>query len=270
MIHDFLNTFNLSFKGFLRYLPALIGGIAIFVITLFVANIISKWIAKYSLRRTNDQLIANFIGKIGWAVIFILGTVLSLGILGLGTISNKILAGAGITTFVIGFALKDIGENFLAGLIIAFSRPFHVGNLIECQDVKGIVRNMTLRQTTVEADNGKVIMIPNSSIIKNPLSIYTADNKLRQEFIIMVNPDNAREAMKIIEDTIDSYEHVLHTTEKRVVVLADSMSTDKVKISAVFWFDTDRFTGSKSATRSDILLEVFSKLKQADIIFSGA
>jgi small-conductance mechanosensitive channel len=136
MVEKFLNTFNLSWKALVAYMPALLGGIICFIITLFIANFLSGLVSKHSLKRTKDPLIANFIGKSVWAVFFILGTVLSLGILGLGTISNKILAGAGITTFVVGFALKDIGENFLAGLVIAFSRPYRVGSLIECLDVK--------------------------------------------------------------------------------------------------------------------------------------
>ncbi|MCW3075949.1 MAG: mechanosensitive ion channel family protein, partial [Bacteroidetes bacterium] len=147
---DILKTLHLSLSALIAYLPALLGGIVCFIITVFIANFFSKVVSKYSLRRTKDGLISHFIGKIFWSVIFVLGAVLTLGILGLGTISNKILAGAGITTFIIGFALKDIGENFLAGLILAFSRPYRVGNLIECVNIKGLVRDMTLRQTTIE------------------------------------------------------------------------------------------------------------------------
>jgi small-conductance mechanosensitive channel len=50
--------------------------------------------------------------------------VICLGIIGFDDVTNKILAGAGLTTFIIGFALKDIGENFL-GILMAFQRPFH-------------------------------------------------------------------------------------------------------------------------------------------------
>jgi small-conductance mechanosensitive channel len=49
--------------------------------------------------------------------------VICLGIIGFDDVTNKILAGAGLTTFIIGFALKDIGENFLAGILMAFQRP---------------------------------------------------------------------------------------------------------------------------------------------------
>jgi small-conductance mechanosensitive channel len=267
---EFLKKFNVSFHDFLSYVPAIIGGIICIVATLLLANFISKLISRRSLKRTKDPLISNFIGKIIWSVIFILGTVMALGILGLGTISNKILAGAGLTTFIVGFALKDIGENFLSGLILAFSRPYRVGNLIECESVKGIVKDMTMRQTTVEAENGKIILIPNSMILKNPLVKYSNDdNNLRQEFIINVAIDQMHEAIKMIQETIAGFGFVMKTDKKSVKVIIDSLNSDKVKLLVIFWFDVSAFKGSKSGTKTEIMMAVFEKLKNNKIQFSG-
>ena len=240
------------------------------IATLFLAAFLSKLISRYSLRRTKDPLISNFIGKIIWAVIFILGTVMALGILGLGTISNKILAGAGLTTFIVGFALKDIGENFLSGLILAFSRPYRVGNLIECEDVKGIVKDMTMRQTTVEAENGKVILIPNSMILKNPLIKYAHDdNNLRQEFIVDVAISQMHEAMGLIREVVSSFTFVMNTDRKPVKVVIDSLNSDKVKLKVIFWYDLAAFKGSRSGSKTDIMMKVFEQLKEHGISFSG-
>jgi small conductance mechanosensitive channel len=269
MLDKFLKTFNLSLHNLIAYLPALIGGIAVFILGLFLSNFISKSVNKYSLRRTKDPLIANFIEKMTWTVFFILGTVLALGILGLGTISNKILAGAGITTFVIGFALKDIGENFLSGLILAFSRPFRVGSLIECVEVKGIVKDMTLRQTTVESEDGKIILVPNSMFIKNPLARYKNIDNLRQEFSFNIGTANVGKAMQIIKDAVHSFDNVLQVPEKPVKVIAEGMSGDKVKVTTVFWFDTIKFKGSFSGTKSEIMLHIIEKLKKEGCEFSG-
>ena len=266
----FFKTFNLSFRNFLDYLPALTGGIVCIILTFIIANLASKWVSKYALHRTKDPLITNFISKIIWSILLIFGIVIALGILGLGTISNKILAGAGITTFIVGFALKDIGENFLSGLILAFSRPYKVGNLIESDSVKGIVKNMTMRQTTVEAENGKIILIPNSSIIKNPLIKYANDdNDLRQEFTINVDTKEAESASKAIAETVESFPSVLKTEEKSVKVIVDSLNGDKVKLLVIFWFDSNHFKGSKSGTRTEIMFNVFKKLDEKEYAYSG-
>ena len=267
---SFLKTFHLSWSGFLAYLPALLGGIVCLILTLLLANFISKIITRHSLKRTKDNLIAHFMGKIAWAVIFILGTVLALGILGLGTISNKILAGAGITTFVVGFALKDIGENFLAGLILAFSRPYHVGNFIECQSVKGVVRDMTMRQTTVEAENGIIIMIPNSMIINNPLTKHLHDdNNLRREFSLSVEAQKVEEARTVIRETILGFDEVRQSGENTVKVIIDSLAGDKVKLLIIYWLDQAEFKGSISETRSKIWLAVMNALNSREIKYAA-
>jgi small conductance mechanosensitive channel len=268
-MNSFLSTLRLSFNNLLAYLPAIAGGILCIVVTLVVANFLSKIVSKYSLKRTSDSLIANFIGKVVWSVVFIFGTVLALGILGLGTISNKILAGAGITTFIIGFALKDIGENFLSGLILAFSRPYRVGSFIECDGVKGVVKDMTMRQTTVEAENGKIIMIPNSMILKNPLTKHSGnDNNLQEDFTISVETIHARNAAKIIADTINGFNYVSKGGNKPVKIIVEALTGDKVKLLVVFWFDIDTFTGSRSGSKSEIMLTVLDKLQESSIVFS--
>jgi small-conductance mechanosensitive channel len=269
MVENLFRAFNLSWYSLVAYLPALLCGIVCFIITVIASNFLSKLVAKYSLRRTKDPLISNFIGKIIWSVFFILGSVLTLGILGLGTISNKILAGAGITTFIIGFALKDIGENFLSGLILAFSRPYKIGSLIECLEVKGVVRNMTLRQTTVESDDGKIILVPNSMIIKNPLSKYKTADNLSQQFTLNINVTESRKTIQLIKEAVHTFDHVLETPEKPVKVIVDSLSGDKIKLTIVFWFDTKKFNASFSEKKSEIMLTVFETLRKNDIDFSG-
>jgi small conductance mechanosensitive channel len=265
---NFFKSFHLSWSSFVDYLPILLAGIVCFLLTLFISNFAAKIVSKYSIRRTKDSLIANFISKIVWSVIFILGTVLALGILGLGTISNKILAGAGITTFVVGFALKDIGENFLAGLILAFSRPFKVGNMIECESIKGVVKDMTMRQTTVEAENGRIILVPNSLIINNPLIKYAHDdNDLRREFSLNVETDKVSEASKIIHATISAFDKV--SRDNPVKVIVDSLNGDKIKLLVIYWFDKTNFKGSLSESKSEVMLAVLGALKEKDIKYSG-
>lgn len=269
-MRQFLQNFHLSWSAFLDYLPALLGGIVCFILTLLLANFISKIVSKYSLRRTKDSLIANFIGKIVWTVIFIMGVVLTLGILGLGTISNKILAGAGITTFVVGFALKDIGENFLAGLILAFSRPYHVGSLIECSGVRGVVKDMTMRQTTVESETGRITLIPNSMIINNPLIKYSnSDNNLRLEFNLMVDNKKVEQAIQSVLDTLRGFNFIAQGAGQQPKVIVDSLTGDKVKLLVMYWLDKNTFKGSRSGTRSRVILAVIKQLNEKEIAFSG-
>ncbi|MBN1548798.1 MAG: mechanosensitive ion channel [Syntrophaceae bacterium] len=45
----------------------------------------------------------------------------------------------------IGFAFRDIGENFLAGVLLAFNRPFSIGDTVETNNINGIIKTLDLR-----------------------------------------------------------------------------------------------------------------------------
>jgi small-conductance mechanosensitive channel len=129
---------------------------------------------------------------------------------------------------------------------------------------------MTMRQTTVEAENGKIILIPNSNIIKNPLIKYiNDDNDLRKEFTISIDNDKTEDAVKIIENTVSTFLSVIKNDKKNVKVIIDSLNGDKVKLLIIFWLDSEHFKGSKSGTRTEIMFAVFKKLNGEAIAFSA-
>ncbi len=75
----------------------------------------------------------------------ILGASLFLNITDNSSIAKEILGAAGISAFVIGFAFKDIGENLLAGIILAFNRPFPLDDFIKTDDIEGSILEVSLR-----------------------------------------------------------------------------------------------------------------------------
>ncbi|HET8830308.1 MAG TPA: mechanosensitive ion channel domain-containing protein, partial [Pelobium sp.] len=90
-------------------------------------------------------------------VVFVIMLALYAG--GLGAIAGGILAAAGASAVVLGFAFKDIGENFIAGFILAFSRPFNVNDTVMISDVFGKVKALELRYTKIKTFDGKDVYI---------------------------------------------------------------------------------------------------------------
>jgi small conductance mechanosensitive channel len=119
--------------------------------------------------------------------VIILGVVIAFNILGLNGADSEILAGIRITGFIISFAFKNIGENFIAGVILAFKLPFDMEDIIETNGLKGSVIYLTLRETTIKTFDGKDIFVPNGLILKQPLQNYSKDNLLHHDFSIGVD-----------------------------------------------------------------------------------
>lgn len=80
---------------------------------------------------------------------------------------GALVAGLGLTGFALGFALKDVLSNLLAGVLILLYRPFQRGHRVSVTGFEGIVAEINLRYTTLDS-GGKKILIPNSLLLNTP------------------------------------------------------------------------------------------------------
>ncbi len=174
----------------------------------------------------------------------------------------SILAGAGLLTFVIGFALKDIGENFLAGIILAFKSPFKIDDLIEVNGIEGFVKDINIRETLIKTPDGKDVFLPNSIILKNPLSNYTIDGFLRYDFIFgIAYENNPTEAIKLILDTVNNVAEVLKG-DRAAAIMIDELAVNTLSLKIFFWVDTFKTTKRSvhHSIRSQVMNDVVAAL----------
>lgn len=249
-----------SWINLIDRLPTILFAVIVFIIGLLILKVINKYAQKIIVTRANDPLIADFILSIISLVLTIILFVVCLGILGFDDVTNKVLAGAGLTTFIIGFALKDIGENFLAGILMAFQRPFRIGDLIQIDNIKGRVIEMNLRSTTIKTPDGIDAYIPNGSILKNNLENFTIDQLMRNDFSMSIgHDDKIEEAMQLIETTLLENEFVLKTPSHSVIV--QKIENDIVYIGVFYWYRTDEIKAPGGKLKSDLQLNIYKKLK---------
>lgn len=229
-----------------------------FMIANFISNIIKKKISK----RVENSLSALFIAQIIGIIIKLMTFLLFLSLIGFKDVTTKILAGAGILTFVIGFAFKDIGENFLAGIILAFKSPFQENDLIESENIVGYVKELRIRETVVKTTDGKDVFIPNSQILKNPLINYTIDGFLRYDFMIGLDySSDVNKAINAILDTLHNTEGVIQENKVPTVVI-DQFAASTINLKVLFWIDTFK---SSSKTyhlniKNEVMQQVLSRL----------
>ncbi|MBF04872.1 MAG: mechanosensitive ion channel protein MscS [Flavobacterium sp.] len=258
-LDNFRAALQKSWINFYEALPSIVFAILIFAIGLLIIRKLKGFAYSFIDKRSKDPLVSDFLVNVIALILTILLLVISLSILGLGEITDKILAGAGITTFIIGFALKDIGENFLSGIIMAFKRPFRIGDLIEIDGFKGKVTNMSLRETLIKTLDGKEVFIPNGLIAKNGLVNYTLDDLLRTEFVIGLDyNDNTEEALQVIESILQNEEGVLQYPEPFAVI--DELATSTVNVRVSYWYMTNDIKVPGVKLKSNIMLKVFKSL----------
>ncbi len=242
----------------------LVVAFSVLIIGILLANFISKVLTKRIKTKVTNSLSELFIAQIIRIILKVITFLFFLSLLGFNDITTKILAGAGILTFVLGFAFKDIGENFLAGIILAFKSPFQENDLIESEGIVGYVKELRIRETLVKTTDGKDVFIPNSQILKNPLINYTLDGFLRYDFNLGLDySSDVKKAILLILDTLKSIDGVVHENKVPTVVI-DELAASTINLKIFFWIDT---TESSSRTyhlniKNEVMQHVLFRLTE--------
>ncbi|OAB28825.1 Mechanosensitive ion channel [Flavobacterium fryxellicola] len=231
------------------------------ILGFVVANFVKSRVKLRLVKKSPNQITANFTSQI---VGFILKSIVlfsTMYLLGLDSFTNKLLAGAGLLTFVIGFALKDIGENFLAGIILAFKSPYRLDDLIEVNGIMGHVKDISIRETLLKTPDGKDVFLPNSIILKNPLFNYTLDGFLRYEFEVgIAYENNPTEAIKLILETVKKVSGVLKENKMPIIAI-NELSTNTININIKFWINT--FESTSRSVHNNIRSQVMNDVLEA-------
>lgn len=148
---------------------------------------------------------------------------------------SKLLAALGIGSVAIGFAFKDIFENFLAGIIILLRREMRIGDFIECQGIEGEVEDILVRETHIRLTDDQLVIVPNSMLFKNPLRILT-DRSHRRTTIIcgVAYGEDVDEARKVIAEAVRGCPGVL-TDDKPIQIFAQEFADSSVNFEVTWW-----------------------------------
>ena len=251
------------YVGLVALLPKLIIAIIIFSILFLIANRSKRIVDRRLTARMDDPLLARFLSRVVKTSVVIIGFLIALKIVGLGAAASGLLAGAGVSAFIIGFAFKDIGENLLSGVMLAFHRPFRIGDTVELNGIQGQVITLNLRDTQIKSFDGKDIYIPNANVIKNPVINYTIDGFLRNDFVIGLDyDDDVNQAIKITLGTLNKIKGILKE-ERAPSVSISSLGASTLNLTAYYWIDTFDPSVSGLKVKTEAIRQVLLALKEA-------
>lgn len=252
------------YNQFIEQLPGIGMGILIVILGLLIGSWIGGFVKRKLSAKTGDPLMSRFLGKAIKYVSLIIAIMLALQAAGLGGIAAGILTAAGASAVVLGFAFKDIGQNFIAGIIMAFSRPFDVNDTVEIGENFGKVKALEFRYTKLKTFDGKDVYIPNSDVLTKPVTNYTEDGFFRWDFIIgIAYEDNIEGAKKTVLEALRKESNVIEDAEHENFVIEDELATSTVNLKVFFWVDTKDFRKSALITKGNVVRKVKEALEEA-------
>lgn len=164
---------------FIENLPNIVLAVVVLFSAYFIARYTSKGVTKLVQKRVPQKSITNLISNITTVVVVLIGLFLALSILDLDDALMSLLTGAGVVGLVVGLALQGTLSNTISGVVLSFRKNIRIGDWIETNGFAGEVIKINLNNFIIkEADNNKVI-IPNKTILENPLKNFTLTNKMR-------------------------------------------------------------------------------------------
>ena len=220
--------------GFVAALPSLAIALVIILITWivarFAARIADGLIGKTDIRPSLENLITTLV-KLG---IWLIGLMIAAIVVMPGLTAASLIAGLGIGAVAIGFAFQDIFENFLAGVLIMVREKMRIGDVIECEGIKGKVEHITLRETHIRSLGGEVTLVPNSMLFKNPVLILTDEDERRHEVVVGVSYDTDLDhAADVIERAVRSIDGL--DLDKGVDIFAQEFNSSSVDFLVRWW-----------------------------------
>ena len=238
---DVVQRLNATSRQFItniiNNLPSFIGAVIALLITWLLALLVRRVFYTWAEKTEGDRNTEILIGRLGYGGVWIVGIVIALGVLGLNF--GALLGTLGLTSVAIGFSLKDVLSNYIAGVILLAARPFRIGDQVVIEEFEGTVTQIQLRATTLKTYDGRVVYIPNQEVFSSSLINNTASPRRRTS--IMVGIDYGADistAKKTILAALNKLELVESTPTPEVILRELAAST--VNLEVRFWVDSRR------------------------------
>jgi small-conductance mechanosensitive channel len=246
-------------------LSQIIEAIIIGIVALVIAWITNRLLLKISSDRIGDKKRAvRNLQRFVELVLFAIAIVLILNVFEVNV--TGLIAGLGIGALVIGYALKDIIESWVSGLLIMSSKSYRIGDVIQVGNLKGVVTDISLRNTKLRTYDRNELVIPNALLLKEKIINFTYDKK---EAIISLTFTvdyifNIEKVKKAIEMVLQNHPNVVVNKDKkreiRFVIRTKEWITE---IEALFWIDSP---GNEEFIKSQITEQVKESFEKEKIL----
>lgn len=228
----------------LHALPTMLLAALIMILGWCLARGVSNLVRSILQRRRMSPMVVMLISRFLAIPVLLISIYLVLQIAGLTHLALTLLGGTGIMGIVMGFAFRDIAENFLASVLLSVRQPFRPDDLIEVAGQTGIVQRMNTRCTVLMTMDGNHVQIPNATIFKNTIVNYTANPNRRGDYVVGIGyDDSARQAQELVARLLEDHQAVLDSPEP--MVLVESLGASTVNLRIYYWFDATRYSPPK-------------------------
>ena len=229
-----LDSMRDLWEGFITRLPSILTGLLVVLIFYIIARGV-RYLTRKSLGKVKaSEHAAQLTARLAFLGVLALGILVALGVMGIN--AGALVASLGLVSVGVGFALKDVIENFIAGIILIFQRPYVVGDVVLLGEVEGTVEDVRVRDTVIRMYDGRQVFVPNASIFTTAVINNNRNRRRRLDFEVgIAYPEDTSAAMAAAARSLDGIADILHDPAPLVVV--EKLEESSVVLKVYFWID---------------------------------
>lgn len=190
---DLRGRFDFAFEKLSTGLTDFIAWLPLLAVALLIV-LVSSWLSRFVANRlhllrlrTDNPYMDGLIRNVVRVVIVLFGVVIALNLLNATALVTAVLGSAGVVGLVLGFAFKDIAENYVAGVLLSLRQPFRPGDHVVIDGNEGRIVALQSRATMLMTLDGNELRLPNALVFKAIILNYSRNTKRRFDFTIPID-----------------------------------------------------------------------------------
>jgi small conductance mechanosensitive channel len=221
-------------NGFMTMLPRFVLAVLMAWGFTFVGRLARRLVERGTAKRSEHRTLQLALGRLVQATIVVVGLLVA-ATAAFPTFTMANLVGTlGVGGVAIGFAFKDIFQNFLAGILLLLTKPFSVGDQIIFKDFEGTVEDIQTRATFLKTYDGRRVVIPNSDLYMNAVTVNTAFPTRRIEHDVGIAiGDDVERAKRAMVQAMRGVDGVLRDPPPDVLIVG--IGDSRVNLRARWW-----------------------------------
>jgi len=185
-------------NNFIANLPNLVLAVIVLVLAILLSGYVKKYFSKFIDRISSNHTVNSLLANIAASGFLLIMLFIVLSILGLDTALTSLLAGAGVVGLAIGLAVQEPLMNVFSGILMSTKKLYNVGDLVETNGYYGTIKQVNLRSTIIRKMSGEEVLLPNKTILQNPLVNYTISKERRMDLACGISYGDDLEKVKQI------------------------------------------------------------------------
>lgn len=249
-------------KRSVAMLPLMVLALIVLPLAWWLSSLAARALRRWLLGGVSSPFLRAVLARMLALPIFLIALYVVMQVAGLTQVALSLVGGAGVIGIIMGFAFRDIAENFLASLLLSLRQPFRAGDVIDVEGRLGSVHSMNTRSTVLISPEGNHIQIPNATVFKSIITNFTAAPEGRDSVTVGIGYDAAvSRAQEIIAGVLSQHQAVLD--EPQPMVLVEALGASTINLRAYYWVNVRNYSLLK--VKSSVLRLMKTALMDAGI-----